>query len=194
MQCLLPFPWKQAVGSRQCTSGFSHTTRIPTRTLCGSMYVPASMDVGMDCCRRSTNSEHFCHEVEGMNPNRSAVSTAMGGNKNSLVNVIVIVDLIPNCELTSWSCNSISTLSIAQRTEHSQSDIYIFSSLDCQWVQYKLLCSYEWLSLWPHLPNWMLDEQSWMNRLQRSVSAFLWTVNMGLDQCFLFHIKNLAKT
>ncbi len=46
------------------------------------------------------------------------------------------------------------------------------------------------------LPNWTLDEQSWMNRLQRSVSAFLWTVNMGLDLCVLFHffrIKNLAK-
>ncbi len=46
------------------------------------------------------------------------------------------------------------------------------------------------------LPNWMLDGQSWMNRLQRSVSAFLWTVNMELDQCFLFHffhMKKLAK-
>jgi hypothetical protein len=162
------------------------------------MYVPASNGRRHGLLQKEHKSEPFCHEVEGMNHNRSAVSTTanpLGGNKNSLVNVIaIVVDLIPNCELTSWSCNSISTLSIAQRTEHSQSDIYIFSSLDCQRVQYKLLCSYAWLSLWPHLPNWMLDEQSWMNRLQRSVSSFLWTVNMGLDQCFLFHIKNLAKT
>ncbi len=55
-------------------------------------------------------------------------------------------------------------------------------------------CSYGWLSLWPHYQiEWMLDEQSWMNRLQRSVSAFLWTVNMGLDQCFLFHFFHIKK-
>lgn len=100
MQWLMPFPWKQSVGSQQCTSGFSHTTQIPTRTLCGSMYVPASMDVGMGCCRRSTNRNIL--SWGGRNPNCSAVSTTanpMGGNKKSLEKVIAIVDLIPNCEL-----------------------------------------------------------------------------------------------
>jgi hypothetical protein len=61
---------------------------------------PASMEVGIDCCRRSTNWNILL--LGGRNPNLSAVRTTAiptGGNKNSLVNVIAIVDRMPNCEL-----------------------------------------------------------------------------------------------
>jgi hypothetical protein len=58
------------------------------------------MEVGIDCCRRSTNWNIL--SLGGRNPNLSAVRTTAiptGGNKNSLVNVIAIVDRMPNCEL-----------------------------------------------------------------------------------------------
>jgi hypothetical protein len=61
---------------------------------------PASMEVGIDCCMRSTNWNIL--SLGGRNPNLSAVRTTTiptGGNKNSLVNVIAIVDRMPNCEL-----------------------------------------------------------------------------------------------
>jgi hypothetical protein len=58
------------------------------------------MELGMDCCRRSTNRNNL--SSGGRNPNLSAVITTtnpMGCTKNSLVNVIAIVDRIPKCEL-----------------------------------------------------------------------------------------------
>jgi hypothetical protein len=61
---------------------------------------PASMELGMDCCKRSTNRNIL--SLGGRNPNLSAVITTtnpMGCTKNSLVNVIAIVDRTPKCEL-----------------------------------------------------------------------------------------------
>ncbi len=59
-----------------------------------------TMELGMDCCRRSTNRNIL--SLGGRNPNLSAVITTtnpMGCTKNSLVNVIAIVDRTPKCEL-----------------------------------------------------------------------------------------------
>jgi hypothetical protein len=62
--------------------------------------LPARMEVGIDCWRRSTNRNILL--FGGRKPNLSAISTManpMGGIKNSLVIVIAIVERRPKCEL-----------------------------------------------------------------------------------------------